>query len=227
MGVYDALAFVSYGLIAVSYAMRDIKWLRVITVLACSVDLVVYYFIRPGQPLWVQLSMSVLFIAINLYQLYVLWRESRGQAFDGDEGVLHREVFSLLSPAEFRRLLKLGHWRSLPAATPLLKRGEPVEHVTFVVQGHLTVQLGDVALGSVLPGEVAGEMSYLTGRPASADVRAGDQARVFQLAQSVLDGLKHKDPELHAKISYVLGRQVADKLSDANRRWADSQLTPG
>lgn len=68
-------------------------------------------------------------------------------------------------------------------------------------------------------------MSYLTGKPASADVRAGDQARVFHLPHKTLDDMKLKDPELHAKISYVLGRQVADKLSDANQRWADSRLS--
>jgi hypothetical protein len=224
MGIYDALAFVSYGLIAVSYAMRDIKWLRVITVFACTVDIVVYYFIRPGQPLWVQLCMSVLFVVINLYQLYVLWKESRGHAFEGEVGDLYRSTFSILAPGEFRKLLLLGQWQTLEVNTPVLNKGKPVASVTFVVAGHLDVRLGDATLNSIRAGGMAGEMSYLTGKPATADVIAAESTRAFVITHQTLEQLKTKNPELHTKVNYVIGREVAEKLSHTNQQWLESRL---
>ena len=67
LGFFDWLSAFSYGLIALSYAMRDIKWLRIITVAACTFDIFIYYYIRPGQPMCVQMMKCILFIAIKDY----------------------------------------------------------------------------------------------------------------------------------------------------------------
>ena len=72
LGFFDWLSAFSYGLIALLYAMRDIKWLRIITVAACTFDIFIYYYIRPGQPMCVQMMMCILFIAIKDYWLCVL-----------------------------------------------------------------------------------------------------------------------------------------------------------
>ena len=102
MGLFDLLAFVTFSINAFSYVMRDIKWLRIITIIAMFGDLVVYYNIRPGSPLWVQFGMSALIIVINTYQLYVLWREKQASHFEGDAGWLYRHVFAPLTPGEFK-----------------------------------------------------------------------------------------------------------------------------
>lgn len=217
LGFYDGLAFVSYSLIALSYAMRDIKWLRIITIVACLVDLVVYFYIRPGQPMWVQLVMSVLFISINAYQLYVLWREQAQQAFVGEQGWLYKHVFALLTPGEFKRLHQLGSWQTLAPSQQLLHRGMAVNDVSFVVTGQLNALWDANVLNSVHPGGLVGEMSYLTGKPASSDVVAQVESRLFTLGHDVLHGLKHQHPELHIKLNYIFARDLADKLVSANR----------
>jgi hypothetical protein len=112
LGFYYWLAYFSFGLIAISYSMRDTKWLRIITVMACFVDLLVYYFIRAGQPMWVQLGMNMLFIVINAYQLYVLWHEQQADIYHGEQDWLYKHIFPLLSPGEYKRLLKLGIWQT-------------------------------------------------------------------------------------------------------------------
>ncbi len=221
LGFYDWLAFSSYGLIAISYSMRDIKWLRVITVVACFVDLVVYYFIRAGQPLWVQLGMNVLFIVINLYQLYVLWQDQQAEVFHGEQAWLYKHVFPLLSPGEFKRLLKLGSWRTLAPQQLVLHKDSVVEQLGFVVTGRLDALWGTTVLNSVPAGGLVGEISYLTGKTASAAVVAGLETRLFSLAHSALDKLKVDHPELHNKVLYILSRNLIEKLAKSNQQTAD------
>jgi hypothetical protein len=66
---YDLLSVVSYGLIAWSYACTDIKALRVISIVSCLLDLVIYYFIREGKPMYVQIAANLIFLAIHAWHL--------------------------------------------------------------------------------------------------------------------------------------------------------------
>jgi CRP-like cAMP-binding protein len=68
----------------------------------------------------------------------------------------------------------------------------------------------------VTPGGLVGEISYLTGKVASADVSAGTDTLLFVLPHGVLDQIKLERPDLHTKLMYVLGREVAQKLAAAN-----------
>lgn len=219
IGFYDALSIFSYGMTAVSYAMRDMRWLRIITLAACLLDVVIYFFIRPGQPLWIHIVMNVVFIAINAYQLLALHRDSRARGLDPQAAWLSETVFSSLTPGEFRALLAAGRWRTAPDGAVVLQKGEAAADVSVLVEGHLNVYWdGERLVDRVPPGAVVGEMSFLSGRPASATVRAGGQARLFSLAHTDLQQFQRARPELFAKLSFIFAQQVVNKLVDANDR---------
>lgn len=215
-GFFDLLAFVTFSINAFSYMMRDIKWLRIVTIVAMVGDLFVYYNIRAGSPLWVQFGMSALIIVINAVMLFFLWKERQAQHFAGDAGWLYEHVFGPLTPGEFRRVLKLGRWSHLQEGEYVLHKGTVVGEVGFVVHGRLDATWGDTLLNSVVPGGLVGEISYLTGKHASADVSAGTDTVLFVLTHGVLDQIKLERPDLHTKLMYVLGREVAQKLAAAN-----------
>ena len=180
-GFFDLLAFVTFSINAFSYVMRDIKWLRIITIVAMVGDLFVYYNIRAGNPLWVQFGMSGLIIVINAVMLFLLWRDKQASHFAGDAGWLYEHVFAPLSPGEFRKVLKLGRWNHLQECEYVLRKGAVVDQVGFVVHGRLDATWGDTLLNTVAPGGLVGEISYLTGKHASADVSAGTDTRLFVL----------------------------------------------
>lgn len=212
LGFYDALSIVSYGLLTLSYAMRDIVWLRVITMGGCFVDLVVYSFIRPGQPMWVQLGFNVLILAVNAWQLWVLYRERSIADLPDDAAALYRSAFAFLSPVEFRRVYALGRRRELADGEALLEAGQPAGGVAVVTRGRLDVALHGHPIAQVEAGAFAGEVSFLTDRPASADARAAGPAQVFELPRTALVELLARHPELKAKLEGVWGRLLADRL---------------
>ena len=178
LGFYDWLSAFTYGLIAVSYSMRDMRLLRTITVVACFVDLFVYYNIRPGQPMWVSFGMSILFIAINGYQLWTLWRDSRTSDFSAEESFMYGTVFSSLQPGEFRRLLSLGRYDMVPAGASWVRAGAPVSSVALIVAGEASVMLDETVVSRLKRGDFIGEMGYITRQPASAAVQAASSALI-------------------------------------------------
>lgn len=224
---YDWLALLSALIFALAFGMRDIRLLRWLTILACGIDVAVYYFIRPGQPLWVQFGESLLFIFINLYHLALLWYEKRIKLFHGREGLLFEQNFSLFSPGEFKRLLKLGTWEDVPPNTTLITKSEPVPDILFFVEGTAAVRLDDTLhVGHIYPGQIAGEVSYFTDGLATAHVVSQTPCTLFKLSHKTVRQLDETHQELYIKLSYVLGRHVASKLSDANpRHFSNSQIT--
>lgn len=149
-------------------------------------------FVYP--PLWVQLGMNALFIVINLYQLYVIWKDQQADMFHGEQ---------------------------------VLRKDAAVEQPGFIERGRLDARCGTTVLNSVPAGGLVGEIGYLTGKMASADVVAGLETRLFNLTHSALNKLKLERPELHNKILYILSREVIEKLAKSNQQtaeWATSRL---
>lgn len=212
LGFYDGLSAVSYGLLTLSYMMRDIAWLRVITVLACLIDFIVYYFIRPGQPMWVQIGFNIGIVLINGYQLWLLYRERSITDLTEDAAALYRKTFSVLTPVEFRYLLQIGRQRALADGEALVEAGRQVEVVAVVARGRLAVSLNGHPISQVEEGGFVGEVSHLTDRPASADVHAAGPVLVFELPREALTKLLDKHPELKSKLEGLWGRLLADRL---------------
>lgn len=60
-----------------SYFVRDMFWLRVLTVIAASC-LTVYFYFRP-EPLMAAVYWNLFFIALNVYWVFRLLLERRGR----------------------------------------------------------------------------------------------------------------------------------------------------
>src|SRR6476620_5873936 len=63
----------SYLLIAISYWLTDIFWLRMVAVVGLSLEIL--YFCHSGGDLRTGMGWDLIFIAINLYQLYRLVKD--------------------------------------------------------------------------------------------------------------------------------------------------------
>lgn len=71
----QALVHVANVLYLVSYLVKDVLWLHVLTVVAGLVSMP--YFGLRADPLWAPVAWNVVFVAINTYQIHLLWRERR------------------------------------------------------------------------------------------------------------------------------------------------------
>ena len=89
-----------------SYLVKDILWLRLLTVVAGSV-LLAYYVLLP-MPLWPAIAWNCLFLAINVRQIHVLLLERRPVRFTAEELALYTLAFRSFKHREFSRLLRIA-----------------------------------------------------------------------------------------------------------------------
>lgn len=205
------LVHVANVLYLLSYLVRDILWLRVLTV-AAGLSLIPFYGSCSEHILWAPIIWNLVFMTVNVVQIGFLLRERRPQMFAAAEQELYKSVFADLNPGEFRRLLKLGAWEDVAPGSTLVHRDTVVEDMMVLRTGAMEVRVGDELIARLKPGQFIGEMSFLTGHKATADVVATEPSRVLAWSQESLGEALDKKPGLAFKIRGILGRDVVAKL---------------
>ena len=123
-----------YLLLAVSYLVTSLLWLRIFAIAALGLEGIYFYF-ASTPPLWVGIARAAVFVGINLFQIMRMTRERLAIRMTETERLLHRGLFKELGRVGFHRLLKIGAWRQMPAGTVLTSQGEPVPELYFISRG--------------------------------------------------------------------------------------------
>jgi CRP-like cAMP-binding protein len=196
-----------------SYLVRDILWLRVLTVVA-SMVLLAYFFFLPA-PLWAAIAWNVLFLGINARQIRLLLLERRPIQLSPDELLLHELAFRRLTPREFTKLLAAGRWGGVGAGECIVKRGEPLHDLTVLVSGRVRVEVDGKTAAELRPGCFVGEMSFISGSQPNADVVTMEPTRTVSWRDEALNSLLSANPELRAAVQQVIGEDLVAKLRPA------------
>jgi len=196
-----------------SYLVRDILWLRIFTIIAGS-SLLPYYYCQPS-PMWEPIAWNLVFISINVVQSVLLILDRRPVHLKGDDLKLYQLVFDRLSPQNFRKLLELGEWRQTDADGVIVSADSAIDRVIVIYEGELAVKREERELARLEPGCFVGEMSFLTGKKASADVVALAPTRHVSWSFDALRQFLPKHPELRAAFQNILGADLVRKLNPA------------
>ena len=209
---YTLFGHLTYSLIAVSFLVRDILWLRAVAVVA-SLSGIVYNYVVPAEPLWLVVNWNIVFVAINSFRIFVLLKERWGIDFSDEERHLHRTVFFDFTPVDFAKLMRLARWREAEEGTLLVEEGQAVEALILVYDGIARVEAGGRRVAELDAGHFIGEMSFTTRSPASATVRCSAPCRLVEWSRADLDGLLRRQAALRPALQAVLGRNMAEKLA--------------
>jgi Popeye-like protein len=201
---------VANALYLASYLVKDILWLRLLTVVA-GVLLLPYYFMQP-VPLWPAIAWSGVFLAVNIVQIKILLFERRPIRLAPDEQRLYELVLRNLSPRQFARLLKAGHWEDVRAGERVIERGKPLDRLIVVYTGRLAVEVEGLQKAALKAGHFAGEMSFVTGEVPSADVFARESTRIFVWKSPELMRILEGQNELLLALHSAIGTDLVGKL---------------
>lgn len=118
-------------------------------------------------------------------------------------------------PFLFEVVLEKVELRTLPAAGILFREGEPGASVFFVISGELAVTTmddagKDVSLGTLGKGDVAGEISFLSGLPRSATLTATGETVVLELDRRAIDPIARR----HRRVGDALTAFYKERVLD-------------
>jgi CRP-like cAMP-binding protein len=206
----------AYFLLAISYWLTSIYWLRI---LACfGLGLEILYFIYAGGNLKVGIAWSLLFIAINLYQLALLVRERMSNQLPPNEAELLRTSLMGLRDADIAKLLKAADWKNFQPGEILTRQDAPLDSLYFMCEGRAIVEVNGTFVTYLDKGAFIGEIAYLTGNPATARVTIDEPSRVLVFNKMKMAKVVASDEHINGILYQVLGRDLAMKMRRANTR---------
>ena len=110
-------------------------------------------------------------------------------------------LYPTLTPAQLARITAHGRRRHVERGEVLVQAGEQTARLFVVVAGRLDVfrpSVTEEVLLSLTPGMFTGEATMLSGRPGLAQIRAGADGEVIEVARDDLLALIQTDGELSA-----------------------------
>jgi hypothetical protein len=212
-GIYVVALFghLSYGLSACAFLLRDILLLRLVAIAASTANILFAYNGLAG-PNWVTIFWQGLFIAINVSWSAVLIRERSGLEFSEEERELYQTVFRAFSPVEFMKLLRLARWATAEPGAGLAAAGAPLDDVMLIYNGEAEVTLPSGGHRRLKDGSFIGEISFIVGGTATADVRCAQKTRYLRWRKEDLRALLKRNPSMRATLQTVFSEDLTKKL---------------
>jgi CRP-like cAMP-binding protein len=177
----------------------------------------IIYFRFSGGNMHAGIGWDVVFILINLYQLYRLVAERRMLARVPDVHLLKQGVFCGLDDGQLARLIPSGRWKSFASGAVIAREGEPVKELVLICEGDADVEVSGKNVARLAGGTFVGEMAFASGYPASATVTACRPVRAFVFDMDSLRAAVEADESVASSLHTVVGRDLAAKLRSRNK----------
>jgi hypothetical protein len=195
----------------IAYLFRDQIHLRLVVIVSMILQSVYYLLISSSGPLLDPLLWKILTIVINVVMIALVFRDRLRFGIDDEVKPLF-EAFDVLSPGQFRRLLACATRNEGPM--PMTERGARPASLFHVLSGTAEVNKDGRRL-SVGAGAFIGEIAFLTGRPATADVHLLPGGRVLQWDVERLRALMRKEKAIDIALRGLLSHDLAVKTSNS------------
>jgi small-conductance mechanosensitive channel/CRP-like cAMP-binding protein len=132
-------------------------------------------------------------------------------------------LFSSFLATERAELEQHMEERVLPPGAIAVREGEAADSLFILAEGALDVLLeragANILLDRMVPGDIFGEMSLLTGQPRSATIIAATEAVVFEISKRHLHPILQRRPELAEALAALMeGRQARNAEGDRSPR---------
>ncbi len=196
-----------------SYIVRDILWLRILTVIAAMCLMPYFYF--QSVPIMTPIYWNVGFTILNVFWIVLLLLERRPIRLSAEEEQLCELVFRTMTPREMMRILRIATWKTADIDECFIDRGSKLDELIVIYSGKACVKAHGEAVAEILPGQFIGSISYITEETAPADIVALEATRYVTWPKTKLKSFMEKNTELHAALQKTLAIDLARSLQTA------------
>ena len=217
MNVATLAGHLAFGLIAFSFLVKDILYLRILSILA-SLFSVLYNFYIPVEPMWLAINWNIIFVLVNIYHIAVIIYEKRPVKMSSKEKELYETMFRGLTPVEFLKITKIAQWKKYKTPFPIITQGKPVKDLILIYNGLVDILVNDNKVAELKDGQFVGEMSFLTEKPATATCIVKHDTECLVWKQPEFKDLLKRNPSLYFTIQSLLSEQVSNNLVSSSQK---------
>ena len=207
MNLANIAGHLAFGLIAFSFLVKDILWLRVVSILA-SLFSVFYNYVITANPMWLAINWNIVFVVVNLYHIAVIIYEKRPIKMAPKDKELYETLFKDLSPVEYLKISKVAEWRSFKSGETIIRQNHLVTDLILIYNGTVDVVVGTKKVAELKDGQFVGEMSFLTEKSATATCIVKHDTECLVWKQPEFKELLKRNPSLYYTIQSLLSNQL-------------------
>jgi NTE family protein len=139
----------------------------------------------------------------------------RGDALAGRMTSLLKSVFPTFAPQDLGLIATACSWFSLPGGSCLFSQGEESDAIYILTSGMLGAYRidpagGEKLLGRIGPGEIVGEMGFITGERRAAAIRALRNCELLRVSRDELRKLSLRYPGVLMELCSTVVRRLRD-----------------
>jgi len=207
MNIATIAGHLAFGLIAFSFLVRDILWLRIISILA-SLFSVFYNWAIPIEPMWIPIGWNFVFVGLNLYHIAVIIYEKRPIKMAPKDKELYETLFKDLSPVEYLKISKVAEWKTYKSGETIIRQEHLVPDLILIYNGTVDVSVRGQKVAELKDGQFVGEMSFLTEKSATATCITKHDTECLVWKQPEFKELLKRNPSLYYTIQSLLSNQL-------------------
>ncbi len=215
MNPLHLLGNLAFILIACSLMVKDIFWLRLISVTASTIS-IIYNFNVTNTPLWVPIGWNLFFISLNIYHVAKIVYGNKLVHLNSKEDELYRLLFKNLTLLEFKKLMSISEWRKIDSNFILVNQGQIMSNLFLIYNGKVSIHVNDKEVNVLKDGHFVGEMSFLSNEKASATVKSIYPTELIVWNQEKLKALISRSPSIVYSLQSAMGLQLSHVLMSKN-----------
>lgn len=155
------------------------------------------------QVTWIFIS------AVGITRMYLINSRLR---FTDQEQLFMGDVLAGLPRARARALLDTGIWMTAKAGTILTREGERLNHLCYLASGSADILVAGQKIAETRTGTVIGDVTYLSGEPATATARVSEQMHLLRFEADKLREFLGKNEDIRNSMEQNLANQLRTKL---------------
>ncbi len=197
----------SYLLTLIALSIREILWLRIVLTIAQCGHLIYAYMNQDlNKGAW-----TIIFVLINFIQILIIFRERKEMMIPEQIRDLYENIFHIKTSREFIHFWDYGKLQHIEKET-LINAGESQADLMLVLNGKANVIKGTKNIATLERGQFIAEISYITGKPASADVISPEGMTYYVWDRKTLNMLRKSKPIIMNKLDRIITLDMAGKL---------------
>ena len=217
MNIATIAGHLAFGLIAFSFLVKDILYLRLVSILASAFS-IFYNWVIPLEPMWIAIGWNIVFISLNLYHVAIIIYEKRPVQMSDKHRELYETMFKDMTPVEFLKITKIADWIHFKEGEVITQQKHTVDTLNLIYNGTVDVFVDNEEVAQLRDGEFVGEMSFLTEKVATATCKVKYETQCLVWKQRDFKELLKRNPSLYFTIQSVLSAQVSDKLVSSSKK---------
>ncbi len=206
----EYFVYIAFALALAGYLARDELWLRLL-MLAASTSYLAYYYTVSDDPLWEAILTSGTLALVNLAVIGIVILERTTFTMSRQVAAIFRS-FDMLTPGQFRRIMRHGTVRTADDPVRLTTEGMRVDKLFYVTDGRVIVTK-EGRRTEIPPRIFVGEIAFATGNVASATVELAPGAVWVEWDQDRLRRLTRRFPALGVALMAQFNADLLGKVA--------------